>query len=110
MSKNVNRITDITVIAMEIFHMFEINQSCTITGFVTIQGGRVETRGEHVLIELEKLDSLHYTTGIPGRDGRFRRKRVKPRNTVGGYVAQKMFKFKHEIIDQEARTTIWRIQ
>lgn len=105
---NINELDSPYLIADALFNDFELLQSCTITGFQKDKDGRLERRGEVILKILDNLDkSSNMQTG---GDKRPRRKRVKPPNTIGGYVAQKIWKYKHEIIDSEPRTTIWRIQ
>lgn len=91
-------------IASIIFSEWEVNKSGTITGFITGPDGRLEKKGEAVLRELERIDSLSNVNEHK------RRKRVKPENTIGGYVAQKIWKYRHEVINNEPKTHIWRIQ
>lgn len=95
-------------IAVILFRDFDVMQSMTVKGFITDENRRVERKGQLVLDELETLDSK-YNYGN-SETGKPRRKRVKPPNTIGGYVAQKIWKYKHDIIDQIPRTIIWRIQ
>ena len=90
-------------IAYGIFYDFEVNQSITVKGF----DNEVPV-GQKICEELERLD-LKENYFIPP-DGRPRRKRYKPDNTIGGFVAQKMFKWKREIRDKKMVYTIWRIQ
>lgn len=82
---------------------FILNQSCSVTGYFEITGGRLCAKGERVLEILEGLD-------LRRNCDKGRRKRVKLPNTVGGFVAQKIWKWKMKIVDQEPRYTIWRIQ
>lgn len=96
-------------IAVILFRDFDVMQSMTIKGFVTDENRRIERKGQLVLDELEAMDSKAFNC-TKKSDGRPRRKRVKPPNTIGGYVAQKIWKYKHDIIDQIPRTIIWRIQ
>lgn len=103
----INELENNYQIALAIFDDFELNQSCTIKGFEKGPNGRLEIRGENIIKLLEDMDAR---SNMCKNGNRIRRKRVKPPNTVGGYVAQKIFKYHHDIIDSEPRTTIWRIQ
>lgn len=95
-------------IAREIFYEFEINQSCTIGGFVTNPGNEeVKIRGEVVLECLRQLDVIE-NFGIEGK--KTRRKRVQLKDTIGGFVAQRIFKYKNEKRGDEIIYKIWRIQ
>ncbi len=97
-----------TEIAMKIFGDFVVNQSCTIKGYCHV-GTRVELKGEEVLKILEQMDreTNCYVSTV---DGRPRRKRARPDNTIGGWEAQKMFRFSHGTRDAVPFTNIWRIQ
>lgn len=95
-------------IALKIFEDFELNQSCTITGHIVYEEERrVAFKGEVVLDELRKLDVYH-NTDEGGKKPR--RKRVVLPDTIGGWVAQKIFKYKKVVLDGETRISIWRIQ
>lgn len=93
--------------ATKIFKHFELNQSCTITGFM-LNDKEVKSKGEEVLKVIEKLDIEENT--IKATDGRVRRKRKILANTIGGFVAQKIFRYDKKIVDKEPRVSIWRIQ
>lgn len=89
--------------AKKIYYQFEVGQSCTIKGFIW----RKElpyAKGSGVLEELERMDKEEHTN-IEGR-----RKRVKPKHTVGGYAKDKMFKYKRETRNGILMYTIWRLQ
>lgn len=97
-------------IANEIFHHFELNQSCTIRGFALLKEKEgVIPKGEMVCRFLEELDVAHNFTRVSGRV-KPRRKRVKLDDTIGGFVAQKIFRFKKEQRGDEIIYKIWRIQ
>lgn len=104
-----NRILDsdsIYTIAEKIFNWFEVNQSCTIEGY--IQGTySVTIRGMEVMKEIERLD-IFVNTQL--KNGKPRRKRVILPNSVGGYVAQKIFKYKKGVRDGIDYVSIWRYQ
>lgn len=92
-------------VANKIFFEFELNQSCAITGLVR-DGDEIEAKGKYVLDQLRWLDEKHNTT--PAADGRRRRKRKLINDSIGGYAAHKIFKFK--ITDNGTKYSIWRIQ
>lgn len=92
------------LIAQSIWYDMVVNQSCAILGVVIIDK-RGHALGKLVCDELEKLDRIENYE----KDG-VRRKRTKPVNTIGGYLAQKIFKYKTQQIDNEIRYTIWRLQ
>lgn len=102
-------IDDCREIALVIFRDFEVNQSCSIRGFIEYGVDNLMTKGSKVVHELEKLDTLQNMTRVKGTK-EWRRKRVKLPNTVGDYVHQKTFKWKQEIRNKEMIYTIWRIQ
>lgn len=87
-----------------IFEHFIIGQSCTITGYIEREDG-FWSKGELVIEELKRLDLLNNCN--QDTKGKFRRKRKILPDTIGGYVAQKIFKFK---ITELTKYTIWRIQ
>lgn len=93
-------------IAYKIYQSFEIFQSCKVTGFIQ-DGRRMEAKGELVLKEIDRLDRLD---NVRKMGEKMTRKRKKPPNTVGGYVAHKIFQWEKNIVDNEVRYTIWRIQ
>lgn len=101
--------TDWYQLALSIFHDWEINQSVTIKGFVQTGEDEPVPAGQLICEYLEKFDK-EANTFAPSGDKKIRRKRYKPPNTIGGYVAHKMFKWKQEIRDHKMVYTIWRIQ
>lgn len=105
--KTIHQDMNIYEMAKIIFKEFELNQSCVIYGFIG-EGRDLKRKGEAVLEEVDRLDTAHNKADMG--QGRMRRKRVVPQNTIGGYVAHKIWRFKHEIIDSNPKTSIWRIQ
>ena len=95
-------------IANEIFYKFAVNQSTAVRGFVHLGEELNPTPlGKMVIDHLELLDRRENIY----QDGkRIRRRRVILPNTVGGAVAQKIFKYKWEIRGNKMIYTIWRIQ
>ena len=93
--------------AEKIYRQFEVLQSVSIVGWI-YSGGRTYKKGELVIQEIERLDSMENC--VSDGKGKWRRKRVIPPNTIGGYVAHKMFRFQKVMIDNEPKITIWRIQ
>lgn len=95
---------DAILTAQKIYFKMGVLESVAITGF-HYEGIRLEPKGDKVLEELRKLDIRDNVN--PEAIGRTpRRKRKILPNSIGGYVAQKIFRFK---IDQD-KTTIWRVQ
>lgn len=95
-------------IAQTIFFNFDLNQSCLIKGFV-MDGEELIPKGDVVLEMMERLDSKQYEIKNHGGKG-MRRVRKKLPDSIGGFVAQKIFRFKKETIDREYRVTVWRVQ
>lgn len=93
-------------IASKIFYGFEMHQSCSVDGCTDIEG-TLFTNGELVLEELRKLD-IAENTEMGGK--KIRRKRVILPKSVGGFVAQKIFRFDERDYMGTIRVTIWRIQ
>lgn len=89
-------------IAHKIFYFFEVNQNCAVAGMALVDA-EPRPRGLVVCDMLRELDSLENT-----ENGR--RKRRIPENSIGGFVAQKIFKYKEETVGGIMRYTIWRIQ
>lgn len=93
--------------ASKIYNDFLINQSCTICGFERIEEFRLEEKGLLVCNELRRLDSVDNLR--PMGKKMTRRRKILP-DSIGGYVAHKIFKFKRVIVESEVRYTIWRVQ
>jgi hypothetical protein len=94
---------DYMEMAEKIYYHFEVNQSCTIKGFVFDEGEPIP-KGKLVLDHINNLDKTeHY-------DKRSRRKRVKLPNSIGDYVAGKIFKWDERIQDRKIIYLIWRVQ
>lgn len=87
----------------KIFYQFEVGQNCTIKGFV-YDGEMAFPKGELVIKCLEELD-LHENVGTGNR-----RKRVKPPQSIGGFVAQKIFRWDKTTRDGKPIYSIWRMQ
>ena len=93
-------------IASKIYYGFELHQSCGIDGFEMADGDLV-TKGSLVVRELTLLD-LADNTEATGK--KIRRKRVMMPNSIGGFVAQKIFRYEEREHLGTIRVTIWRIQ
>ena len=91
-----------TIIYLE----FEVDQSCTVTGFEMIDK-KVQHKGQNVLNEIERRDRLDNM--LETKQG-FKRKAKKWANSVGGHKANKCFRWSFNIIDNEPRYIIWRVQ
>ncbi len=97
-------------IAYKIFEGFELHQSCTITGYLLDEERKlVLYKGEEVLRVLRKMDE-DVNTNRPSGDKRIRRRRIVLPDSIGGYVAQKIFRYKKTVLDDEHRWSIWRVQ
>ncbi len=106
MDKRIYETDSYIEIAEKIFNNFEIGTSCCVRGTL-VNGEEVVSKGEYVLLHLRHLDSTQ-NISTPRGDKRPRRKRVMLPDSIGGYVAQKIFKFK--IDDNGLKVTVWRIQ
>lgn len=96
-------------IAEYIFMKFEVGQSTAIRGFTCKVGSDEKMpKGELVLEFLKEHDRRFNVTHKDGKKPR--RKRVMLPNTIGGYVAQKIFKWEQRIMDNMIIISIWRIQ
>lgn len=97
------------IIANKLYFKFELGQSCSICGFMMEEGDEPVPKGEVVIRELERMDKF-YNMQSKARDGKWRRRRVKPVDTIGDYNAQKQWRFKKTITDNKIKYDIWRTQ
>ena len=95
---------DYMTMADKIYHSFEVNQSCTVKGFVICEDNEPIPKGKMVLDHIEGLDRAENYNSSK------RRKRVKPPNSVGDFVAGKIFKWEERIHDRKIIILIWRMQ
>lgn len=96
-------------VAQKIFNHFKLNQSCIVFGFVKDEEKKqLYDKGNMVLELLREYDAKHNTTN--NGDGRIRRKRKIIPNSIGGYVAQKIFCYEQVVHDGIPKTRIWRVQ
>jgi len=91
---------------------FQTNQSCSIYGIELINGKAV-AKGELVVEELRRLDKEENV--MVGQSGKKSRRRKILPDSIGGYVAHKIFRFKYNIIIDEVKGNtvkynIWRVQ
>ena len=99
----INDSDDYITMAEKIYHHFQLNQSCTIRGIAIVDKDPYP-KGKMVLYEIEQLDKkLNYKNGK-------RRKRVKPPNSVGDFIAGKIFRYEERIQDKKIVYLIWRKQ
>ena len=96
-----------SVIAHKIFNYFAVNQSTTIVGWFDT-GESFEKLGDMVLDEIRVLDKAENV--VRNRANGSRRKRKLLPNSIGGYVAHKIFRYKYETINSKPHITIWRVQ
>lgn len=94
--------------ARKIFYKFELNQSCTILGWVDDE---VQPKGELVLDEIKRLDKAENFVGRASGGKMIRKRKIEP-DSIGDYVAGKIFKWKKVVITDtsELKYTIWRKQ
>jgi hypothetical protein len=94
---------DYLEMADKIYHKFDVLQSCTIRGWV-YDGENAIPKGDLVLKQLEAYDKRYNV------NSRNRRKRVKPENSVGDFVAQKIFRWDVRFHEHKPIYNIWRMQ
>ena len=92
--------------ARKIYHEFEVNQSCTVIG-LEFDGEKVICKGEEVCKELRRLDTLE---NVRPMGKKMTRRRKSLPNSIGGYVAHKIFRYDKVTVDSDIRYTIWRVQ
>ena len=90
---------------------FEVNNSCSIYGIILLKGEPF-AKGELVVNELRRLDKEeNVMVGASGKNSR--RRKVLP-DSIGGYVAHKIFRFKELHTERNGVKTrkynIWRVQ
>lgn len=96
------------VMAKKIYSNFDVGQSCSILGFLLEKEDPVP-KGLRVLEELERLDN--FNNMARARDGKWRRRRVKPEDSIGDFTAQKQWRFKKSIVNgSKIKYDIWRTQ
>jgi len=95
-------------IAEIIFTKFTVMQSCKVTDFERDENGRMKAKGELVCDKLWALDQFH-NVKVQGARKENRIKR-KPPNSIGGYLADKIFRYKITMLKDDVKYTIWRIQ
>lgn len=98
---------DYLQIAEKIFKQFELNQSCVVTGWVQLEDGKTKPKGEMVIDELRRMDKDEYLQ--PQGKKMIRKRKYEP-NSVGGWLAQPIFKWQSVILDKDVKYTIWRKQ
>lgn len=95
------------IMAEKIYTVFEVLQSCTISGWVVGEEDLWE-KGQMVCDELRKLD-MRDNVKTPKEGRPSRRRKIIP-DSIGGYLAHKIFKYKRVVVDNKPKWTIWRIQ
>lgn len=103
-------------ISKKIFDMFEIHESCRVSGFVMdSKAKKLVPKGELVMKEIEFLDDLmncRFVT-IRGNKGdkekKIRNYKFKDKS-VGGPISHKIFTFEVKVSNNEPVYTIWRYQ
>lgn len=96
-------------IARKIYYQFEVHNSCKVTGLVKVEGSDDPVAKGRIVAELiREFDRIENTT--KAKDGRIRRRRKILDNTIGGYVADKIFRYSEFAGVDEVKWTFWRIQ
>lgn len=95
---------DAEEMAYTIFYGMEVMASCKILG-IEQDNGRWKPKGEIVCDLLWKYDRIHNVKN--NSESRIKR---KPSNSIGGYLADKIFRFKIDVLETDVKYTIWRIQ
>jgi len=90
--------------ARKIFYQFDVNQSCTIVGWVDEE---IKPKGQLILDEIARLDKAENFKSQGKK--MIRRRKVAP-DSIGDYVAGKIFRFKSQIQGNEVKFVIWRMQ
>lgn len=98
--------------ARKMFYTYENMMSATIVGFeVDDDTGELEPKGEIALKWIERFDKLeNYTLAGKTAGNGMRRRRIKPPNTIGDYLRNKIFRWEKRIVDNKIRYSVWRIQ
>lgn len=98
---------DYKTMAKTIFNHFIVGQSTKVIGTLiedTPAGKRLKEKGEAVIEYLDWLDKQENFN----KDGK--RKRTRIPDSIGGFVAHKIFRYKRVISNDEVKYTIWRMQ
>lgn len=95
-------------IATRIYEHFDVLQSCSIYGHEFDDCDVLHDKGELVIREITKMDRRDNTVPVTGE----KRKRIKhrPKNSIGGWVAHKIFKYQKVVDDGVPKWNIWRYQ
>ena len=93
--------------ANKIYDDFEVFQNCSVNGFLYDAGGRPHIKGELVCNELRRMDSLD---NVREHGKRSIRKSKRLPNSIGGFVAHKMFRYEKVEDDNQIKYRIWRVQ
>lgn len=93
-----------------IFTYYKVGELVAVKGLTAVPNlYKVDSCGEIVLSEIRKLDQAQ-NCGPNGRTGKIRRKRHYIENSIGGAIAQKIFKWKKTEEDGVPVYSIWRYQ
>lgn len=87
-----------------IFYNMDMLVSCKIEG-VENYNGKWKPKGEIVCDLLWEYDRKHNVR--TKSDTRIKR---KPPQSIGGYLADKIFRWKYEVTETDIKYSIWRIQ
>lgn len=94
--------------ASKIYEKFEVMQSFCISGFVISDNDKLIAKGKIILDYIErryKEENVSISS-----DGKEKKKYKFEKDSIGGPIAHKIFKWNIRVIDKEPRYTIWRLQ
>jgi len=98
--------------ARKMFYTYENMMSASISGFEEDQDtGDLTPKGEIVIKWLERFDKLeNFTLAGKTAGNGMRRRRVKPQNSIGDYLRNKIFRWEKRTENNKITYTLWRIQ
>jgi hypothetical protein len=108
-TKYINQDMTAEEMAYVIFYNMDMLASCKVEGIVKDSSdGRWKPKGQIVCDLLYGYDRKHNTKYRGAQDGpRIKR---KPPNSIGGYLADKIFRWRIDRTETTIKYSIWRIQ
>jgi len=98
-------------VARKMFYEYQVGQSCTVAGICETKEGEIMPKGEAACNELRKLDRIeNFVSNKGARGGGMRRRRDRPDNQIGDYIANKAFRYSHRGSGAQIKYMIWRVQ
>lgn len=95
--------------AIKIYKHFLLDQSCVIEGLTREENNLVPI-GFIVMKKIKEFDEIDNFT--VDASGRMRRRRRVQANSIGGHIANKVFRYNEEVdyVNRNIRWTFWRVQ